>query len=462
MPEQIELMYRVASDVYGIAIQLIAGLCFNRLCADFIGTKRGRWLVGWTYFAAAVFLYYVPVELGNFTAYSLAFMAAFAVLVWIDRRNIRLKVFLTVTFFVLRWIAFSLVGRLEMLWSDAFMELIYRSVGGDNPNLWKYYYAEFVASIFAQILLSAGILYALVRVIGTRFLYKHKDPETRELVFLLSPSVTGMMVYGLFRSYADAYERETSVSIYQAHMSIDLLWIVCYLVILAGIVSTIVLYQTLRRKQEEESAGRLLESQMRDMQSHIAEVERLYADVRRVKHDIRNHMEVINSLLAQGKGEDAREYSRTLSETVERFDFPAKTGNPVTDVIIHEKTRLAEGRGIAFSSEFHYPADSGINAFDISVILSNALDNAIEAAQTGGYVKISSYRKKNVYLITVENSFEGILPDGADGLPQTKKSDRSAHGFGMQNMRTVAAKYYGDIWLEQTEGSVVLSVMLPV
>lgn len=45
-------------------------------------------------------------------------------------------------------------------------------------------------------------------------------------------------------------------------------------------------------------------------------------------------------------------------------------------------------KGIHFQLEFYYPEDSCINAFDISVILNNALQNALENTpqeRTPGY-----------------------------------------------------------------------------
>ena len=146
---------------------------------------------------------------------------------------------------------------------------------------------------------------------------------------------------------------------------------------------------------------------------------------------------------------------------METFDFAIKTGNPVTDVILHEKMEIALERGIQFDVDFHYPTYMGVNAFDVSVVLSNALSNAIEAVGAGGFVKVFSFRNKNAYLITVENSFDGRLEiDEENGLPKTKKSDKKAHGFGLQNIKSVAAKYYGDVLIEQKENKVSLTVML--
>lgn len=48
------------------------------------------------------------------------------------------------------------------------------------------------------------------------------------------------------------------------------------------------------------------------------------------------------------------------------------------------------------------------------------------------------------------------------GFQKQKKGDKEAHGFGLQNIKSVAAKYYGDVLIEQKENKVSLKVMLLV
>ena len=82
------------------------------------------------------------------------------------------------------------------------------------------------------------------------------------------------------------------------------------------------------------------------------------------------------------------------------------TGNPVTDVILTTKYKEAEEKGIELNCKFAYPLDTRINAFDISVILNNAIENAFEGVREckNPTVSVISYRKKNAYMIEVVNN----------------------------------------------------------
>jgi len=139
-----------------------------------------------------------------------------------------------------------------------------------------------------------------------------------------------------------------------------------------------------------------------------------------------------------------------------------KTGSPVLDVIFMEKLREAKERQIRFTSDFHYPKDTKLNAFDLSVILNNALNNCMEnVSGENPYISITSFRKNSIFMITIKNSYEGTLKYKESDLPETKKYGKE-HGIGLHNIRRVARMYLGDISLEQENQEVVLSIMLQV
>ena len=117
------------------------------------------------------------------------------------------------------------------------------------------------------------------------------------------------------------------------------------------------------------------------------------------------------------------------------------------------------------TQEFVYPIDTNINAFDISVILNNAIENAFEGVSTceNPYVSLLSYRKKNAYMLEITNCISrSVEVDIETGLPETTKQDKINHGYGLINIRKVAQKYYGDIDIIQKEREFTLIVMLMI
>ena len=177
-----------------------------------------------------------------------------------------------------------------------------------------------------------------------------------------------------------------------------------------------------------------------------------------MKHDMGNHIMVMQKL----NGKEQEQYARSLQEQYTAAAEGIKSGNPVTDVILLERSREAKAKGIAFDCRFLYPAGRKVDAFDLSIILNNALANAIEATDKG-CIRITSSLRENVYMIEVENSFyHKIVMDRESQLPVSTKEDKAFHGFGLRNIRRVAQKYHGDMEVETTGQVFRLSVMLQV
>jgi len=223
----------------------------------------------------------------------------------------------------------------------------------------------------------------------------------------------------------------------------------------------VIVFQKLKAGQMESAGEKLLQSQITDMKKHISEVEKLYQDIRLMRHDMGNHIQTIEHLLDENEKKEAAEYASRLRKEWQDMTSDIKSGNPVTDVILLEKKKEAEEQNIKFLCDFHYPEGTNADAFDISVILNNALDNSLESVNGElPYIDISSYRKNNIFMIVISNSFQGKAEiDDDTGLPVSTKKG-AGHGLGLENIRRVAQMYLGDIAFEQEEGKVILTVML--
>jgi len=62
--------------------------------------------------------------------------------------------------------------------------------------------------------------------------------------------------------------------------------------------------------------------------------------------------------------------------------------------------------------------------------------------------------------IQLENYYAGQL-NLQDGLPQTRKTDRENHGYGLKSIRSIVHAYGGELNL-RTEGQIFyLEIMIP-
>ena len=225
----------------------------------------------------------------------------------------------------------------------------------------------------------------------------------------------------------------------------------------------IVLYQNIKAGQREKLQNELLAAQLENTKRHIEQVEDLYQNIRSIKHDMTNHIITLERLYAGNQAEEAKTYGEELREALSEAAGRIGSGNPVTDVILQEAQNEAEKRHIHFETDFHYPTDSNVNAFDLSVILNNALQNALDYTDRNdhAFVSVLSYHRNNAYMIEIGNRFSGWLQwDKESGLPLTSKENGDGHGYGLSNIRMVARKYSGDIVIDLKDNEFRLSIML--
>ncbi len=329
-----------------------------------------------------------------------------------------------------------------------------------------------------MLLLSCIILILSVRKL-TRFAPGEEEGIPRnELLFLLSPAFTGIVFFtfiNVSRSLLvnPAFLKWTA----RGNPFFDLsLYFLIFFVAATTILCILYaynIYQKLIASMQDKQRAALLASQVDQMQAHIREIEQLYTGVRSMRHDMQNYLFDIKSLLAaqgvsvEGEGELAGYFSG-IGTALDALNFYFHTGNPVTDVVLNGKYQQAKSLGIQFDSEFLFPSDYGIDVFDLSIILNNALNNALEACEvlSGSdpeaerFINVTSYCKNNMFLIEVKNSFDGTVCVTEDGGLKSRKQDTHRHGLGFQNIVRCADKYLGSADYTCCDRTFTLIVML--
>lgn len=451
--EHMDMYWEAVSALCTIVELYGTGYILYRFAKPFMENKRGAFCIGIAYFATMLILYFVPIEINTFAAYSLGVLSAFIVMCRIDRRNYRQKLFIAATFFSLRWLSFSMARIIT--------ELLYTLDEAYVP-------AE--KSVMALIafgvieLLDTGIDFAIlgisVRFIVKAYAYKRDEMSIKEMLMLLVPTLTGMTGYGIMVQYQNSSGMSWMEPVSGLYNGLAFLY---FGISILTIVVVIVLFQNIKAGEKEKLQNELLAAQIDSMERHIGQVESLYQNIRSIRHDMANHILTLERLYAGNNAEEAANYSRELKTALFAMAGEIKSGNPVTDVILQEAKNEAEKRKIRFRSDFHYPEGRNINTFDVSVILNNALQNAIEniGRSEAPYISVLSYHSNNAYMIEISNSFRGSLKwDEERELPVTSKEKTEGHGYGVSNIRMVARKYSGDIAIDLKDNEFRLSVML--
>lgn len=488
--DRLELYYEVATIIYDICTTLFGAYCFVFWVKPFMADGKKAGYVGIVYAVGMLTGSLVPFYVNVMLVYGLVVFVAFLVMGRIDRGYAAQKLFLAITFFCVRWQSWRVVACIS---NETYLLTRYLISSADGMVWFRVY----VVRLAVDGILGCILMYGAVRCLLWSYGSRREHMNTKEFLLLVMPSVSGVFAYGIFRYYNYVYERDSGKSPFDLYGSYDLIILVYSVVCFVTIFVMTYVFRQWKNDQEEDKRREVFSSQMYDLERHIGEVERLYRDMRMLRHDMGNHLMTLEELYGQGEYEEAEKYAGELKRKIQETSPDLKSGNPVTDVILSGRKKEMEEKGISFDCEFHYPPSETVNAFDISIILNNALTNAIEATEREREsdvaceakdeqaaertdvnieydmnvtnipcIKLSSYCMKNMYIIEVSNRYDKeLMLDSPSGLPKTTKSGEG-HGFGLVNIRHVARKYYGDIEIgkEMMEGEqwCVLRVMMQI
>ena len=154
----------------------------------------------------------------------------------------------------------------------------------------------------------------------------------------------------------------------------------------------------------------------------------------------------VEAFLEDHKTNEASQYLQELIQKEEKKSVLYSTsGNIVVDSIINYKLRSVSDWNVAVTVDIVIPTELPIEIVDLSTILTNLLDNAVQALQkTDGKreLKIAMTYRKGMLFIAVKNTYPGKV-HYENGEIVTTKEDTESHGYGLKNVESAAEKYHG-------------------
>lgn len=329
-------------------------------------------------------------------------------------------------------------------------------------------------SIAVGIVRESMTFFSIRRIMKT---YRHRQPFEKNVIPYLLPAAASVMTAMLIRLLILTVENGNVVVLYERYPELYLIVPFLAVLLLFSNLFSFEMFQKMIGLQQERAEKLVLENQVTSLQNSIAQMEMIYDGVRAVKHDMKNHMLILQTLLheqnpAHDISSEIERYFQNMYTSVEQLDNRVHTGNPVSDAVINSKFQYAKKiiHGIRLDADkFIVPDTISVEAYDIGIILSNGLDNAIEACQKlrqaepeeNTYISIRSFWKGKMYFIEIENSFDGLLQMNTNrDLPCSTKPDSDAHGIGLRNIHSCAQKYGGDMDCIINGRRFILSVMI--
>ena len=233
---------------------------------------------------------------------------------------------------------------------------------------------------------------------------------------------------------------------------------------LAIIAITVTIYIVIEMKKENEE--RIKEKQaynrLETKNDYYEKVEESQNQIRRLYHDMNNHL--YNIQMMNKSSEDASDYIVSLQNELKEARKTRVSGNSLFDIIVDEKMNICKNKGIEFDIDVDSKNTGFIKNMDMSSILANILDNAIEACDkmtsNKKYIKLTSMWADDMFVIICENSKENEVKKIGDRFI-TDKLNKSEHGIGIKSVEKSVKNYDGNMMIFCDDSLFKVKIMIP-
>lgn len=240
-----------------------------------------------------------------------------------------------------------------------------------------------------------------------------------------------------------------------------LLFLYLFLIFNQGVIYWLVFRESVRRQRDNERQ-RFLEIQRLQYEKIAGEIE----NTSRLRHDLHHHLNTLGALNAQGKQAEITEYLGRYGAVYDQLKKQTFSGNPMVDSILEYYLALAYDAQITVEHQITLKGHSGVDPVDMTVLLGNCLENALEALRQlpegERRLSIEMMPAKSMLVLRIQNTCTGTHNSGgAAGWEEFAFRKETAHrGVGLRSVTEIAEKYGGNAQFQCKDGVFTTRVIL--
>lgn len=307
------------------------------------------------------------------------------------------------------------------------------------------------------IIASRIILFLFLIIIKRISVIKKKnviDMSNKEwLQFLIFPIFTLITVIVMTNSMVTSYH-EDIVNVY---------YVIAIVLIVLNMVVFHLINEILENSQRIREADVLKQQSIGQLELYNS-LRKNYDIQRKRTHEYKNQIMCIDSLLKKKNYNKLEEYINSIFDRLDGQLDMVDTNNEVVNAIINAKYYEALQNDVLFILKINDLSHIKVSDEDIVTILSNLLDNAIEAAGQCEIDKrtvgIRLLYEDDVLSIAVSNSYKTEPEIMEDGYMRTIKDDKEQHGLGIRNVVATLEKYNAEYIIDYKNGEFVFSIII--
>lgn len=305
--------------------------------------------------------------------------------------------------------------------------------------------------------LISKILFLIVILALRRFFRSKQIRELPDRMTLLLFSVPVCSIWVVNNIFALSAQAGSKANIFSSLITS---------VLMIGInIAIFIIYAKLADSLEMRRRNTVYEQQLDLCEKHIAEKNQAAADFKIERHNRKQRAIELVALAEQKDYDKIKELANRILEEGQTGQAEiARTENLMIDTLVNYKYSIALQKKINVQVDLTVPSQLPYNNGDLTIILGNAIDNAIEASEQveekKRYIRLKIKYDMGVLKIVVKNSFDGKITTNSDGSFRSRKEDSANHGIGVYSIKKAVEKYQGVCVIATTDEEFSLKLTL--
>ena len=308
-------------------------------------------------------------------------------------------------------------------------------LSGESINEVSIQGSESLARVLGILL--TNTLYLVTAYILTRFFHDKIKLKKEEYIIVIIFYIIFLIVVLL--SIAMSRNVDFSLIWQKTFLILDMLMFIANIIVLK-----MIFHINQQNHYEMENALRYM--QITQQEKRIREEEKNYREVQLLRHDLKRYLVTYRQLLQEGKYEVIEaDIDKILGKRL-NTNHCVYTENTILNAVICEKMEQCSIKNIKI--EVQVNADKDMDSIEYGVVLSNLLDNAIEAEEQekeeNRYICLNIGVEQNMIHLVVSNYIsESVLQNNA--LLETSKKNKQLHGIDLRGVKEFVNNKEGEI-----------------
>lgn len=308
-------------------------------------------------------------------------------------------------------------------------------LSGESINEISIQGSESLARVLGIVL--TNTLYLVTAYILTRFFHDKIKLKKEEYIIIIIYYIIFLIVVLL--SIAMSRNVDFSLIWQKTFLILDMLMFI------ANIIDLKMIFH-INQQNHYEMENALLYMQITQQEKRIREEEKNYREVQLLRHDLKRYLVTYRQLLQEGKYEVIEaDIDKILGKRL-NTNHCVYTENTILNAVICEKMEQCSIKNIKI--EVQVNADKDMDSIEYGVVLSNLLDNAIEAEEQekeeNRYICLNIGVEQNMIHLVVSNYIsESVLQNNA--LLETSKKNKQLYGIGLRGVKEFVNNKEGEI-----------------